>query len=515
MRKIEAAAVEEMGIPTILMMENAAIGVMKHCLAFLGTKTNPKVMIAAGAGSNGGDGLALARQLHLRGIDLGVIFVGDMSEVRGDALLNLEIAGKLGIPIKTIPLGDNLLDVPYTIETCDLVVDALLGTGLNRAVEGSYEYIIDMINGYAKHVISVDIPSGIHADTGQVMGTAVKANQTVTLGCPKTGLMIHPGAAYAGEVLVAEISLPHSLLTKTDVETFAFTDDEIPALLPNRDSRSHKGSFGRVYAFAGSSAMPGAAAIASAAAYKSGAGLVYACAAPDVTQTIQRFTPEVIACLLLSRGDSYPRKNLDAILEKITPADVVFIGPGLGRGPGVSESVMYLLENVNARLVIDADAINAVAENVNILKNLKHSSVITPHPGEMSRLTGLPVQEILQNTMSVAAEFAREFEVTTVLKDARTIVASPSGHTYINTTGCSALAKGGSGDALTGLIAGLAAQGMDTFNAAALGTYIHGKAGEQAAGTLSHYGVMASDVVAQIPDVLARYEKYKKKGCQS
>jgi NAD(P)H-hydrate epimerase len=505
MKEVETLAQEEIGIPSLIMMENAAIKTLRHCLEYLGGKSGSKAMIIAGPGANGGDGLALARHLKLSGVDTGVMFIGDMSSVRGDARLNLEIARKLGIPIEPIPMGDNLLDVPYTIETCDLVVDALFGTGLGRKVEGSFEYIIEMVNSYAKHVISIDIPSGIHADTGQVLGCAVKADLTVTLGFPKLGLMMHPGAAYTGKLVVADISVPGNLLSNATPETSIFTDKEIPALLPKRKERSSKGSFGKIYGFAGSSFMTGAAALAASAAYKAGAGYVCACAIPQVAQVLQTSLHEAVIRLLPERNGSFYRKSLDAISDELQKASVVYVGPGLGRGALVSEFVFELLATVNCPIVIDADALNAVAENVNILKDIVPPCVITPHPGEMSRLTGLSVEDILDDTMNVAAEFSREFEVITLLKDARTIVASPTGHTYVNVTGSSALAKAGTGDVLTGVVASFIAQGLDAFTASMLAAYIHGKAGELAAKELSDYGVMASDVIDCIPKAMNLY----------
>jgi NAD(P)H-hydrate epimerase len=228
---------------------------------------------------------------------------------------------------------------------------------------------------------------------------------------------------------------------------------------------------------------------------------------------IQGAVKEVVARLLPERGTAFSRRALDVALETHAHGDVVIIGPGLGRGPIISETVFYLLEKLEAPMVLDADALNAISEDVNVLKRIKRNSisVITPHPGEMSRLTGLPVRDILENTIRVAVEFSREFDVVTVLKDARVIVASPTGHTYINTTGSNALSKGGTGDALTGVIAGFMAQGLDAFTAARLGAYIHGKAGDIAAQTLSHYGVMATDVVETIPTVLLAYEKKRSK----
>ncbi|MDR1913390.1 MAG: NAD(P)H-hydrate dehydratase [Clostridiales bacterium] len=504
MRRIEQFAIDDVGLPGLLLMENASLRLLEHCMAYLAGKKNPKVLIAAGTGGNGGDGLALARHLHLKGVEIRIILVGDSSSVRGDSLINLEIVRKMGLSIEPIPIGESVFDVPYAIESCDMVVDALFGIGLERRVEGSFEYIIDMINTYAKYIISVDIPSGINADTGQVMGKAIKANMTVTLGYPKIGMVLYPGAAYTGKIEVADISLPPTLAADTNMRIY--TDEEIPSLLPVRRQRSNKGSFGRIYAFTGSNAMPGAAVLSCAAAYKAGAGYVCACVVPSVASIIHQSVKEVVTHILPEKSGMLYKRSFDAISEGLKRADVIYVGPGLGVGEHVTEFVFALLEAANVPIVIDADGLNAVSTNVNILKKIQSPCIITPHPGEMSRLTGLTIQEILDNTINVAGEFAREFEVVTVLKDARSVCASPSGHNYINASGCSALAKAGSGDVLTGIIAGLLGQGLDTFTAANLAMYIHGKAGERAGEELSNYSVTATDLLEKIPAVLKRFE---------
>ena len=511
MRKLETAAAEEIGLPTLLLMENAAIRLSEHCLAYLNdglktVKAKPKVVIMAGVGGNGGDGLALARHLHLKGIDVNIYMAGDISGIQGDAYINLEIVRKMGLAI--IPI-DERTDIQTSLRSCDLAVDALFGAGLNRRIEGVYENVIEMINNYANYVISVDIPSGISADTGQVLGIAVKANVTVTMGYPKTGIMIYPGAAYAGKVEIADISLPRLPQSGDEPELSILTDSEITWYLPPRQAQSNKSSYGRVYGFAGSAEMPGAAALSATAAYKAGAGYVYACAVPSAVRVLQHSLKEAITRILPHQGGFFCKKSLDAIAEELKNADVVYIGPGIGRGAHVTEFVFALIETVQTGMVLDADALNSISEDISILKKLKRPCVITPHPGEMSRLTGLSVNEIVNNTIDTASEFSRKFNVITVLKDARTIVSSPSGNSYINVTGCSALAKAGSGDVLTGIIAGFMAQGLDPFTAAKLGVYIHGKAGQSACEQLSNYGVLATDLLNHIPIVLNHYERLK------
>jgi NAD(P)H-hydrate epimerase len=506
MRKIEQIAIDELGIPSILLMEHAALQLAKHCFKALKEIKNPKVLIISGAGNNGGDGMALARHLHLKGIETNVIHIRDINVNPGqinDAAAYFTMIKKLEIPIVQLHHADRLTDIQSIIEVYDLVVDAMLGTGLSRNVEGSYKFLIEMINRYAKYIISVDIPSGVHSDTGRIMGCAVRAAETVTFCSPKTGLFLYPGAEYAGKVHIEDISIPGTLIDRINIETEILTDSEARALLPIRKQRSNKGTFGRIMVFAGSNEMPGAAALTCSAVYKTGGGLVNACVVSDTAKVIHHWQREVITRIVPDKNGMYCKKSLSALTEEISRANVIVIGPGIGRSSDVKEFVYELLNIAKVPLVLDADALFAVSENVNILKTLKVPCVITPHPGEMSKLTGLNISEVLDNTIGVAAKFSGEFNVVTLLKDAHTIIANPNGAININTTGNNALAKAGTGDVLTGMIAGFIAQsGLDIFTASILGAYFHGKAGEAAVMGKSHYGITASDVLNCIPAVM-------------
>jgi NAD(P)H-hydrate epimerase len=363
-----------------------------------------------------------------------------------------------------------------------------------------------MINNHAKYVVSVDIPSGVHSGTGRIMGCAVKAAETVTFGYPKTGLYAYPGAGFAGKIHIEDISLPDNLIDKIETNARILTDKEAGLLLPVRKERSNKGSLGRIVVFAGSNEMPGAAALVSSASYTVGGGLVCACVLHNVAQVIHYWQREAVTRILPGKNGMYFKKSLEAAVDEINRCGVIVLGPGIGRSPDVTEFVREIIKTAEKPLVLDADALFAVSEDVNILKALKAPCVITPHPGEMSRLTGLTVAEILDNPVDAAVGFAKEFNVVTLLKDAHTIVAHPNGNFYINTTGSNALSKAGTGDVLAGMIAGFVAQGSsanaDVFTASVLSAYIHGKAGEAAAGVLSNYGVTASDVLKFIPQVI-------------
>ena len=502
-QKIEQYIMNEVGISAALMMENAALAVAKHCIAYLEGLSHPRVMVVAGTGKNGGDGLIVARHLTVAGFETGIIFVGERQRAGEDVLVHLGIAQKLGIPISYVPTGDSLLNIPYMIETCDLVVDALLGVGISGLVGPNHKYMIETINAFAKRVVSVDIPSGVNPDNGQVMGAAIKAHKTVTFGLYKLGLLLYPGAAYAGEIILERIGVPQSVWSHMDLEINALCDEEARKLLPNRYPYSNKGTYGKVFVMAGCADMPGAAVLACMAAYRVGSGLVNACVTRDVAGVIHQNALEVVTQVLPDKGGYLCQKSGDLLKELLYKAASIVLGPGLGRNRDVTDFVRDMIASVEAPIVIDADGLNAVADDLNVLHTLRAPGIITPHMGEMGRLLRLPLSDIAKNPIQYAKDFAKEYEVIVVLKDARTIVVAPSGDVYVNISGNSALAKAGSGDVLAGMVAGLLAQGLDGFTAAILGVYLHGRCGEAASAEFSLYGVNARDIIEYIPRVMA------------
>ncbi len=529
MRGIEQDAINEQKIPALILMENAAMRTVAHVRRFLCGNKNCAVIVC-GPGNNGGDGYALARQLFSSGVDVTVITAGKPRTE--DALVNFEIIKNIGIPILNYPVDK----CEKALLGADVSVDAVFGVGLTRPLEGIYADLIGLINGSGKNIISLDVPSGMDSDTGRVSGAAVRADCTVTYGYVKTGLLLYPGADYTGEVITEGLSLPPK-----DESAFirVIEDADIPVMLPARKPDSNKGMHGRVCVLAGSAEMPGAAVLCCMSAYKAGAGLVDACVTPEVARVIHAHLPEAVTTILAR--ENFKEKTLAAgvkrrsrfsseirqagikdvsrnqiIFQCMKKASVVVAGPGLGQGgvegtsrltglpgAGVNDFVKFILENAECPVVLDADGLNAVsAIGVDCLKKIKPLYVITPHPGEMSRLTGLSVAEILKEPLRAAHEFSRNYNVTVLLKGARTVIAAPDGTTYINTSGCAALAKAGAGDALAGIIAGLIAQGAEVCEAAALGAFLHGRAGEKAAEKLSLYGVNARDVIDALPGVM-------------
>lgn len=478
MKAIEADAIEKKGVPSLLLMENAAYGVKKEVLKF-----NPKsVIVFAGKGNNGGDGLAVSRQLMAMGINVKIYFVGDFNKATQDCNKNLNYLKAYKANIHYITDNINLIDV----SDADLIIDALIGTGLSRQLSPLYTEIVNIINTSGKTVISVDCPTGVNSDTGDDYGIAVNSDVTVTFHLPKVGILLYPANSHIKKLVVSDIGIPY--ISKNNI----FTLDKKSAkdLLPKRVENSNKGTYGKALFISGCDTMAGAAIINAKSAYKCGCGLVNICSTRHVISVAHCTIPEAVTTLNSDIPTALDGKN------------AIAIGSGLGISDNSRKILEYVIENSKAPLVIDADGLNMLSENTDLLKKLKVNCVITPHLKEMSRLTNLPVNEIANNMQQVALDFAKKYNIVVVLKSAHTVIASPNGKICINTTGTSAMSKGGSGDSLTGVITGLIAQGLKPFDSACLGTYLNGKSGEIAEKKLSSYSVMATDISDCICDAI-------------
>jgi len=489
MREMDAKTSEEYLIPSIVLMENAAGAVFEACLKKAEKKT--RFLCVCGGGNNGGDGFAVARLLYIKGISVAVLFLGKEEKLKGDALINFNAIKKIGVAI--------CVDAEKTqemLEKCDVVVDAIFGTGFSNEPREPQASVIRAINESGKYVISVDIASGVDSETGHASAFSVNADETVTFEMAKVGNVLYPGAQNCGKLTVAQISIPPAVSDSIDIKIEAIDDYEAGKLLPARKKRSNKGTYGKLYVFAGSKNMFGAAFLCCKAAYKTGCGLVYSCVVNENLERIQINLPEAVACPVQSVDGKFCPESVYET-DALKNATVIAVGPGIGKGSKVTEFVQRLLSEAQGPCLIDADGLNAI-EDREVLKKMKHIPVITPHPGEMSRLTGKSIKEILDDTINTAVDFAKEYNCVVLLKDARTVIASPDGRVYINMTGNSAMAKGGSGDVLSGIIASLMCQGMDAFSAAALGAYIHGRSGEIASESLGMYSVLAGDICDNI-----------------
>ncbi len=510
MNIIDSTTINRVGIPGIVLMENAALQVVEEIGRIFGTIKGKRIFLFAGKGNNAGDAFAVARHLSNKGARLKVYILAEKSAVTGDALINLKALENCGIPVFELLDTTQLDDLQKSLASSDLVVDGILGTGLSGDVLGLVRGVIHIINSSGKYILSIDIPSGICGKTGQVRGACIKAEKTVTFGLPKTGMVIHPGCQYTGELVVADISIPTRVISEIDIRTELIDDDYVARIIPHRYSDSSKGTYGKVLIVSGSVGMTGAGCLVASASLRTGAGLVYMGVPSILTSIYDSVLTESITIPLEDGGTGYLAAGCtDQLARHLGRMTVAAVGPGLSVEGDVTHVVRYIIEYSTIPLVLDADALNAISQDVGMLENLQAQAVITPHPGEMARLMGMGIKEIQEDRIGAACGFSQKWGVITVLKGARNIVAAPDGTVLINPSGNSGMATGGTGDVLTGVIASLIAQGASPFDAAAAGVYLHGLAGDNVARIKGEHGLVASDIVKELPYVLKKWEEVK------
>ena len=508
MREIDRIAIQEYGIPGAVLMENAGVAVVRYLETILEPLSERKFCILAGKGNNGGDGYVIARHLANQGAKVKVFLLGEKTAVGGDARLNLDIIDLMGIDIIEINHERVWDKVKVAVTFADCLVDALAGTGFRGEPSGDMAQLIELMNAAGKPVVAVDIPSGVDADTGRVWGKAVQASHTVTLGLPKPGLFLYPGAEYAGQLTVADIGIPTAIVTGQAIKQNIIRADMIGAILPRRSPAVHKGENGRLAVVAGSRGLSGAAAMTAEGGLRSGAGLI-TLAAPASLQDLLavKLTEVMTRPLAETAAGAVALAAVEEIVSLAAASDVLAIGPGLGCQEETGAMVRAVIAAAACPLVIDADALNALVGYTGILADCSALPVLTPHPGEMARLTGLTVQAVNADRVQVARQAAGEWGSIVVLKGARTVVAFPDGEVYINTSGNAGMATGGTGDALTGIIAGLIAQGLSSHDAAVAGVYVHGLAGDVAAAA-GMAGMTATDLIKAVPAALYGIKGY-------
>ncbi|WP_058486265.1 bifunctional ADP-dependent NAD(P)H-hydrate dehydratase/NAD(P)H-hydrate epimerase [Defluviitalea phaphyphila] len=510
MREIDNISINKMGIPGIVLMENAVLSIVKEIKDYLKNINNPKVAIVCGQGNNGGDGLGVARHLHNYGIDVDIVFIGNPDLLKNDAKINFKITENLSINKRILNLNSIIDDdIINIIRKSDLIVDAIFGTGLTRKIEGILSELIDLINFYGKYIISIDIPSGIDSRTGEILGNAIKANKTVTLALPKSGLYLYPGTEFVGELVIADIGIPKEVINSMKLKMNILTEKEVEEIIPKRFKRSNKSTYGKVLVLAGAKGMTGAATLTCKGAFRIGAGLVSLGVPRSINDILEEKLTEVITIPLEEEKGKLCEKSFEDIKSHLKKYKVIAVGPGIGQSKEITKFIDLLVKNVKTPIVVDADGINTISKKIDILKNLKVPLILTPHPGEMARLTGKTIEEILANPIKIVKEFCHKWNVILVLKDSRAIIGNPDGEIYINTTGNPGMSTAGSGDVLTGIIAGLIGQNVDPYKAAVLGTFLHGKAGDLAAIKLGQHGMMAGDIVNHIPKAIKLYYKNK------
>ena len=509
MQRIDAVSIEEIGIPGLVLMEKAAMAMEEEVCSRFGK--DARIVIVAEKGNNGGDGLALGRLLIARGYGkVTLVEVGGIPKASESYRVQRQILDRLEIPVL-----DRL-----PVEEADVYVDAIFGVGLTRDVAGVQREVIEEMNRRPGYKIALDVPSGLDASSGRILGVGFRADLTITVGLNKIGLLLYPGAEYAGQVLVKDIGFPEKAVEQVGTSAVTYDPEDL-SLLPQRNAWSNKGTYGKVLLIAGSKNMAGAAVFGAQAAYRSGAGLVRILTCEENREILQNQVPEAILTTyrvgeLEGRVHHFEddRRNREMLKEAIRWASVIGIGPGLGTGRIAEHLLRKLLKLARVPLVIDADGINTLAallaedrdgEISRLLADYEAGIILTPHLKEMSRLTGQTVGEIQEDLIATAESIANERHVV-VLKDARTIVSDGTKPVYINVSGNHGMATGGSGDVLTGIICGLLAQmpegDIRLLEAARLGVYCHGLAGDAAAKDLGFRGIMAGDLPTYLSRVI-------------
>jgi ADP-dependent NAD(P)H-hydrate dehydratase / NAD(P)H-hydrate epimerase len=496
MREADRRTIEDLGVPSVVLMENAGTGVASAIEQAFPDLVGRRVAILCGRGNNGGDGFVVARLLHERGVHVAVFLVGRASDVKGDALANLDRVRALDLPIAEIGRQLEWERVAPELARQALVVDALFGTGLSSPLTGLLAEMVEGVNRAGVPVVSIDLPSGLSADTHDMIGPCIRATLTVALGAPKLPLVLSPASAMAGRLVVADIGIPPAVVESLDgADLRVITPEALRPLLRPRLGEAHKGAFGHVLIVAGSRGKTGAAHLAACGALRSGAGLVTVATPASCQQTVAGMGPEYMTeGLPETPSGTVAADALDAVLA--FPATVIATGPGLGTGDSVRAFLWGLVERARAPLVLDADALNAFAGTAGGLSAREgRTVVITPHPGEMARLLGVPTADVQANRLETARNLASANRLLVVLKGHGTVIATPDGRTAINPTGNPGMATGGTGDVLTGMIAGWLAQGVDADAACRLAVYLHGAAGDLAAGDEGQVSMTAGDLV--------------------
>jgi hydroxyethylthiazole kinase-like uncharacterized protein yjeF len=512
MRDADRRTIEDVGIPSIVLMENAGRQVVAAMESTFESLASMRVAVLCGRGNNGGDGLVVARTLIERDIDVGVYLCAPSAEVRGDARVNLDVLRSLGVDVVEVSDAAAWELRSSDVLAADLIVDALVGTGLNTPLSGLYETIVADVNASPRPVLSIDLPSGIAADDHALIGPAMNASVTVTLGAPKLPLVLPPAEALAGTLVIADIGIPAVVVEDLEgpwVEIL--TKEAMRRLVQPRAQDSHKGDYGRVLVIAGSPGRTGAAVLAGLAALRSGAGLVTVATPAGVVPIVAASAPEYMTLALLEDETGHVRPEAIDQVDDFN-ADVIAIGPGLGRSAGVRAFVRAVVERCAVPLVLDADAVMAFSGEPDALVGRDGVDlVITPHPGEMAALVGLTTDEVQAHRLTIARDFATTHRVHVVLKGHRTIVATPEGRSFINLTGNAGMATAGCGDVLTGAVAAWAGQLLDAEAACKLAVYVHGLAGDLAEADEGEIGMIASDILSRLGDAVQEVTARRKK----
>ena len=509
MKEWEGGIFSKYGVPSFLFMEQAGASLFYFIVEDMKFERNKKIAVISGKGNNGGDGIVCARYLKEAGYDV-VVFTLFEDLPRGeDALLNFKFYRDSGGRIFRVSF-ENLDLFRDELDKYDLIVDAILGIGVERDLDGLYKDVVNIVNEKRAIVLSVDTPTGINLSNGKILGEAVKADYTLTFGIPKIGLYTYPGRYYAGNVVLKRVGFPKKDIDECEVEDYLIDRDLIMGIFPGRVPWGHKGTFGKVLTISGSRGFTGAAYFTSLSVLKAGSGLSYLALPKSLDTQIKALTPEVITYPIEEKDGHISYSAYEELLEKIQDVDALAVGPGLGLSEGVKRIINDLIQNVDKPIVLDADGINVLKDNLKVISNREAPLVITPHPGEMGRLLGLSPVKVEEDRIYISREFSKEYKnIVLVLKGGTTLIAK-NGILYYNITGNSGMATGGSGDILTGIIASFMGRGIPPLESAILGVYIHGLSGDMAASYKGESGITATDILAYLPYVLKNIEEEKR-----
>lgn len=494
MKQCDENTMQRRGMLSAVLMERAALAATQEITSRY-PDPETKVLVVCGEGNNGGDGVAIARLLFLKTYRVSICFVGNREKMTTETARQMQIAENYGVPF---------CDISEVFEqSWDVVADAIFGIGLCREVSGKYADILAKMNEQKSYKVAIDIASGVSGSTGQVLGIAFGVDLTVTFGFAKRGQLLYPGTEYTGELVVADIGIDEQSLFEVKPQMRVLEAADLK-LLPKREARSNKGSYGKLLILAGSGQMAGAAIFAAKAAYRMGCGLVRVATVEENRLILQEQVPEAVLAVYNDRIDV-----VEFVETQLHWADAVVAGPGISQSELAEKMLHELLRQVQIPCLCDADALNILAKHPEWWNEVQTEVIITPHLGEMSRLTGRAISEIKNKLLWSAAEFAKEHQITVVLKDARTVTACKDGSCFLNLSGNHGMATAGAGDVLSGVIGALLAQKTEPELAASLGVYVHGLAGDAAVPKCGHYAMMASDIVEGIIDVLRKQEDTK------
>ena len=500
MRNLDRRAVDDFGIPAEILMENAAQASCSVILAEFGVR-GKRFVVFCGIGNNGGDGFAVARKLHSMGGEARVFLLGDSKKLSGAAKLNFEMISRMSIDIKDV---DSVAQVRSDTFHSDAVVDAIFGTGLTREVSGVYKDAIELINDSKKKVFSLDIPSGVNGDTGQVMGVAVRSDYTISFGLPKIGNMLYPGFELCGKLYVTHISFPPSLC---ETESIKVQVNDL-VRLPQRNRDTHKGSYGRCLFISGSASYLGAPYFSALSFLKAGGGLSYLAAPRSISPFLANKGSEIIFVPQEETpSGSLALKTRDDLLDFSRNVKMVVLGPGLSLEPETQELVRELTKAIDVPLLIDGDGLTAIAAQTASLAARRAPTILTPHSGEMSRIAKMEASEVDKDKLGVLQRTARELNSIVVLKGAHSLIGYPDETVFINTSGNPGMATAGSGDALTGAIAAMYGLGLPIEEAVRTGVFLHGLSGDLAAADKGEDGITAQDIVDYLPQAMKRYRE--------